>query len=664
MMAERREAGLRRAVGIRLLASVLLVNLAMAVFVSLGVVADEALGVTPLVFVVTGLVFLLVLLAYLEGTAMLPQAGGAAGFARRGLGELSSFLVGWALLLDYLILSVLTAYFAVHYLGSIPGLEALLDSPLDAVSTGALVVGGAIFSMRGVRAGARTTFAIAITALGAQLLLAVLGFALVFEPDLISATLDIGTTPTWGGVLFALPIAMIGFTGLDTIANLGEEVDEPGRDIPRPMIWSAVVSVLVFVAMSIVALNAQPVRGSGEAAHTPLGQTDGWVDRPVIGIVDALDLPGGLDDMVRAAIGLLAAGVLFLASNAAIAGMARIAYFMGRNRQAPSALFRVDRRTGVPRVAVTSLTVIALLLLLVTVSLSDSAVVLAQVYAFGATLTSTFACFAILRLRWTEPELERPFLAPGTIRVAGRPVSLLVLAGALASLTMWCIVLATHDAARVVGLAWMVFGFVCYGTYRIVHGLPLASRAEPRELQVASIDASAYRRILVAVRPERGLLYGAGDAELIGLAHKLLDGGSDEPAEVAVMLVHELPLIDPLDAPLGDVEVETMRRLSQIRDAASKLDMRLSSSVTRARAAGRAICQEAHRRDADAVLLATRAKERHGDQAFGKCVAYVLRHAPCDVVVLTLPEQTLRQARTGRDDAHAGAGVAARRGKE
>jgi nucleotide-binding universal stress UspA family protein len=114
------------------------------------------------------------------------------------------------------------------------------------------------------------------------------------------------------------------------------------------------------------------------------------------------------------------------------------------------------------------------------------------------------------------------------------------------------------------------------------------------------------------------------------------------------MLVHELPLIDPLDAPLGDVEVETMRRLAQIREAAAKLDLRLSSSVTRARAAGRAICQEAQRRNADAVLLATRSKERHGDQAFGKCVAYVLRHAPCDVVVLALPEQTLRQARSNR----------------
>jgi APA family basic amino acid/polyamine antiporter len=640
-MAERREAGLRRGVGLGLLASVLLVNLATAVFVSLGVVADEALGVTPVVFVVAGLVFLLTMLGYIEGTAMLPQAGGAAGFARAGLGELSSFFAGWALLLDYLILVVLTAYFSVHYLGSIPGLGGLLHSPTDSYATGAMIVAVALLALRGVKAGARIALAVALLAVVAQLLLAVLGFALVFETDLISSGLDIGTTPTWDGILFALPIAMIGFTGLDTVANLGAELDKPGRDIPRPVIWSAVVSVLMFVALSVVALNAQPVTGHGETASTAIGTSQGWVDRPVIGIVEALGLSGAGDALVRGLFGVLAASVLFLAASSAVSGMARAAYFMSANRQAPSALFSIDRRTGVPRVAIAMLTGVALLLLAVTVSVTESAVVLAQVYAFGATLTAFMAGLSMVKLRLTRPDLERPFLAPGNVLVRGRPVSLFVLAGTLAAGAMWVIVIATHDVARVVGLGWMIFGFVGYGTYRFTHGLPLLALAQAREVRAPSIDARSYRRILVAVRPERGLLYGAGDAELVGLAHKLLDPQDPRPAEVSVMLVHELPLVDPLDAPLGDVELQTMRRLTQIREAAATLDLRLSSSVARARAAGRAICQEAQRRDADAVLLATRAKQRQGDETFGRCVSYVLRHAPCDVVVLSLPKHTL-----------------------
>lgn len=645
-MAERREAGLRRGVGRSLLASVLVGNLAMAVFVSLGVVANEALGATPLVFVVTGLVFLLTLLGYIEGIAMLPQAGGAAGFTRRGLGELPSFLAGWALLLDYLILVVLTSYFAVHYLGSVPGLSMLLASPMDSWLTATVMVGVTMLTLRGVRAGLFVAITVAAVAIVAQLLLAILGFVLVFEPDLLASRLDLGTTPSWAGFLFALPIAMLGFTGLDTVANLGEELDQPGRDIPRPMIWSAVVSVFVFVLMSVVALNALPVRGSGPAATTDLGRADGWVDRPVIGIVQALGLPSVLEAAMSALFGLLAAAVLLLAANSATAGMGRVAYSMARNRQAPSALFRVDRRVGVPRRAIVVLTGFALLLLAVTVSLGERAVVLAQVYAFGATFTAFLAGVAILRLRAVEPELERPFVAPGNVVVRGRSISLFVLAGTLAALAMWLVVMATHDAARVVGLGWMVLGFVLYGTYRITHGLPLASRAEPRVVQPPSIDARSYHRMLVAVRPEPGLLYGAGDAELIGLAHKLLDPHAERASEVAVMLVHELPLTVALDAPLGDIERHTMQRLTGIREAAGMLNLRLSSSVARARAAGRAICQEAQRRDADVVLLATRSKRRQGDAAFGKCVAYVFRHAPCDVVLLMLPDESLRGAAT------------------
>ncbi|MCW2928824.1 MAG: amino acid permease [Thermoleophilia bacterium] len=647
-MAERRQPGLKPGVGLGLIAGVLSINLAMAVFVSLGVVADEALGVTPLVFIATGSVFLLTLLGYIEGIAMLPQAGGAAGFAQRGLGDLWSFLAGWALLLDYLILVVLTAYFSVHYVGSIPGLHFLLDSPVDAYATGAMIIGVALLTLRGVRASARAGIIVALVALVAQLLLAVLGFALVFEPSLLTARLEIGTTPTWSGILFALPIAMIGFTGLDTIANLGEEIDKPGRLVPRPLIWSALVSVVVFVAMSVVGLTAQPVTGTGAAASTQLGQADGWVDRPVIGIIDALGLPGGVETTFRTVIGLLAAAVLLLAASTAVAGMGRAAYFMSRHRQAPSALFRIDRRTGVPRRAVAVLTLLSLVLLAVTISLSDSAVVLAQVYAFGATFTTTLAGLAIMRLRYTEPDLERPFIAPWNVQLGRGRVSLLVLAGTIASGAMWVLVIATHDAARVVGLAWMVFGFVGYATYRITHGLPIRARVDPRQIESPDIDARSYRRLLVAVRPEPGLLYGAGDAELIGLAQKLLDSDDPRPTEVAVMLVHELPLILPLDAPLGDIERETMRRLSGIREAASSLDVRLSSSVARARAAGRAICQEAQRRDSDAVLIAMRSKHRHGDEVFGKCVSFVLRHAPCDVVVLSLPEESLRAAGDAR----------------
>lgn len=653
--------------GLGRIAALLFLNLAAAVFVSLGVVADEALGVTPLVFVVAGTVFLLTLLAYLEGMAAMPQAGGAAGFTRRGLGELTSFFAGWALVLDYLILVVLSASFAVHYLGSIPGLGALLELPADTVGTTILICLVALLAARGVRAGARAAIVVSLVALVAQLLLAALGLAIAIEPDAMATPVALGTTPSWSGILFALPIAMIGFTGLDSVANLGGELDKPGRDVPRPMIWSSVVSVAVFVAMSAVALQAQPVTGSGSDAATKLASEDGWLDRPVIGIVEALDVSDGLDGALRLVFGMLAATVLFLTANAAIAGVGRIAFFMSHHRQAPSALAAIDRESGVPRTALALVTIFAVGLLVVTVSVSESAIVLAQVYAFGATFTSFVTCAAIIRMRFCEPELERPFRAPLNVRVGSGSVSVLAVAGCAASLAMWVLVLATHDTARVVGIGWMVAGFVAYGTYRLTHGLPLTTRVDPRSSVPLHIDAQSYRRILIAVRPEPGLLSGAGDAEIVGLAHKLLDQPEGERAEVSVMLVHELPLVQPLDAPLGDVELRSMRRLAAIREVADRLGLRLSSTVARGRAAGRAICQEAQRREADAVLLAIRKRKRKGDEVFGRTVTYVLRHAPCDVLVLALPEETLQRAAAVQAAAKRGrkqAAVATGRGEE
>ncbi|MCW2950482.1 MAG: universal stress protein [Thermoleophilia bacterium] len=645
-MATRRDAELKQDVRQGRLAAVLFVNLAMAVFVSLGVVADRAVGLTPAVFVAAGMVFLLVLVGYIEGIMMLPQAGGAAGFTRRGLGELTSFFAGWALMLDYLILIVLTSYVGVHYVGSIPGFGWMLESPGDAFTAAGFIVAVACMSLRRLRPSARVSITISIVALVAQLGLAVLGFVLVFHVGTITATLDIGVTPTWHNILYALPIAMIGFTGIDSVANLGGEMHRSGRTVPRPLIWSAVVSVCMFVVMSMVALNAQPVTGTGASATTPLGDQNAWVDRPVIGIVDGLGLGSGLEHVVRILMGVLAVLVLFLAASSALAALGRVAYFMSRHRQAPSALLQLDRRTGAPKRAIFGLAFLALLLLAFTASAKDSAVVLAQVYAFGATLTATLAGVALIRLRFVEPDLDRPFLAPLNVRIKGRSVSLLMVFGTAGAFAMWLIVLATHDTARAVGLVWMIAGFVLYGTYRLTHGLPLARRAAIREYKAPRIDAQAYKRVLVAVRPEGGARWGAGDAEVIALAQKLMDTSDGQTPEVDVMLVHELPLTEALDAPLGDADAATVRRLARIRDVAARLDLRVSSSVSRARAAGRAICQEAELRGVDAVLLATRTKRRTGDEVFGKCVAYVLRHAPCDVVVLALPEASLRRTGT------------------
>jgi APA family basic amino acid/polyamine antiporter len=634
-MARKRRQQLTPSIDTIAVIGMLLANIAMGGFLVLGVTATDALAATPLLFIVAGVIFLLTLFTYLEGIAMLPQTGGASGFARIAFNELVSFMAAWALVLDYLIIVGGTAFFAVHYLASVPGLGLLLRQPAEAIATVVLIVLVAFANIRKLSIGVTFGAVLPAIAVLAQVLVVVMGMVMLLDPDVLAASITWGESPTWQQLAFALPIAMIGFTGLDVVANLSGELREPGAQLPRPAMYAAVVAVLLFVALGIIGLSAFPVEQTTSGAVTELGTT--WVDRPVIGIVEALPLGEPLQSMFTTIIALIAAGVMLLAAQTGMGALGRIGYAMSLNRQMPTVLGRLGREAATPAGAVLIFAGLAIMLVLLAFALNSSALVLAQMYAFGAMFSMTVAGAAIIRLRFLEPDISRPYRAPLNIRIRGARVSLVSVVGVVLTAGMWVLVLATHDTARVVGVIWMVVGTVTYMGYRMTRGLSITRRATIRPASTVAISARVYDKILLPIRPERGRLWGAGDAELAALAHKLLDDGG----QITTMLVHELPLTLPLDAPLGEVEQVTGERLSLLRKATAKFNVRLSSTVARSRAAGRAICQEAARRDVDAIVLAMRFKRRGGDITFGRTVSYVLRHAPCDVVVMSFPLDSL-----------------------
>jgi basic amino acid/polyamine antiporter, APA family len=507
----------------------------------------------------------------------------------------------------------------------------------------ALITSVGLVNIRAVRVSSRLSVVVSAVALVAQIGLAVLGLALVFEPSVLREAVQLDGGAGLSGLAFALPIAMIAFTGLDAMANLSGELRNPERLIARPMIISAIVSVVMLVGMSALALSAMPVTGSGANADTALARSDeagGFIDRPLVGVVQNLPVSSGVEDALSALVAILAAIVLFLIANVSLNGLSRLVYAMSVNRQLPSALTRIDRKTGVPAVAVGVFSLVSIGLLVLTETLRSSALVLAQLYAFGAMLSLTVAIAAVIRLRYREPDMPRPVKAGLNIRVGGGEISLVAVAGLVAAFGVWLLVLFTHDAARVLGMIWMVAGFVLYGTYRVTHGHGLRATAEQHATREVQIEASQYNTILLAMRPEKGKLWGSGDAELAALAYKLLDDRT--AGKVAAMLVHELPLTVALNADIGSDEQLTTKRLTLLRAVTDKLGVRLTSTIMRARAAGRAICQEAERRDVDAVVMATRLKRRTDDLVFGKTVSYVLRHAPCDVVILSFPPASLK----------------------
>src|SRR5437870_8243579 len=134
----RKIAGLQRVLDAPALFSVAYGDIASSIYVALGIIALHALGLTPEVLALVGALFLVVSLSYAEGTAAIPETGGAATFVRRAFNDLAGFLTGWALFLDYLIVIALSAFFLPHYLGAAFKVGSLQHHPWDLV-TGALV---------------------------------------------------------------------------------------------------------------------------------------------------------------------------------------------------------------------------------------------------------------------------------------------------------------------------------------------------------------------------------------------------------------------------------------------------------------------------------------------------------------------------------------------
>src|SRR5437660_11798272 len=198
----RKLPGLKRELDARALFSVAYGEIASSIYFALGVIAAHALGLTPIVLLLVGVLFLVVATSYAEGTAALPETGGAATFVRRAFNDLAGFLTGWALFLDYLIVIALSALFLPHYLAGALKVGAIGKSPWDIVLAVAVIV--AVACIRLVRRSAfyRYGIVVAVLDLITQAGLVALGFAFLFSGSALTRGISIGTSPSWHQLAF------------------------------------------------------------------------------------------------------------------------------------------------------------------------------------------------------------------------------------------------------------------------------------------------------------------------------------------------------------------------------------------------------------------------------------------------------------------------------
>jgi APA family basic amino acid/polyamine antiporter len=588
-------------------------EIASSLYFALGIVAAYALGLTPAVLLGAGVFFLLVSLSYAEGTAAIVETGGAASFVRRAFNDLLGFLTGWVLFLDYLIVIALSALFLPHYLGAALGLESLSDSPGDVVIA-VLVIAG-IAGVRLVRHSQLHTMGLLVAALdlATQLLLVALGLALVFSPDAITSGIDVGASPTWDDLAFALPLAMLAFTGLETVANLAEETREPGRTLPRSLFSAIGLVVLITVLIAAVGLSALPVEGG----ETELAEE--WLFAPLVGIVSALGLPSGLEDVLRVYVGLTGALVLFAAATTSMSGFTRLAHSLGEHGQLPRAFGRLNRRTLVSPQAIVAVAVISIAFVIGSVAANDGVAFLASLYSFGVLLAFAAAQIAVVRLRVQEPDLPRPFRAPLLAPFIGVPVAIFV----------WVIAMVTHPGARYAGPAWLVAGIVLYAAVRRrAHRSLLGDPGPAAELP----PGADFHRVLVPMK------LGAVGEEMIATAIAL---AKERRASIDALFVMKVGLEHGLDAELHDLEEAAAASLAEAQLLGDENGVPVNLVTVRSRSIGQAIVAEAALRGADLIVLGSAARWRRQSAFFSPTVDYVLRHAPCEVLVVAFPQGVL-----------------------
>jgi APA family basic amino acid/polyamine antiporter len=383
----------------------------------------------------------------------------------------------------------------------------------------------------------------------------------------------------------------------------------------------------------------------------------------MLGIAESFDTPW-VADSLKYVLAAAATATLIGAANSAMLGLSRLAFSLSTNRQIPSAIGRLHPTRSTPYVVITLAALAAAAL-----TVPQDLELLVGIYAFGALVGLTIAHLSIIRLRFKEPARPRPYTMPFNVTVRGALLPLPAVLGTLAGLLAFGALVATHQGARYVGVAWMAGGVLLYVVYR------------------KSQDKSLLRRVLVpaeALRGERpGVEYGsilvplfgtALDDDIVQTAGRLAaeedaDAFEDEMgATIEAVWIFEVPMSLPIDAPLPDEQLRHARAaLARAKAVGEEYEgVHVATATVRARRVGQAIIEEAKRRGVQAVVLAAEepSKIRGGallggrsgqrDNFVGEVTKYVVSRAPCQII-LTAPPATERRVSDAKADEAPGA---------
>jgi len=688
---KREGQSLNKVLGVPALFSTAYGNVGSSIYYALGVVAASALGLTPVVFMLTGLLFVTTAFSYAEATTMFPEAGGSSSFARHTFNEFVSFGAGWALMLDYIITIAISAFFVPNYLAAFwPMFKVWPYNSIGGIAVIAFLV---VVNIVGIKEAARINIILAVLDLGTQVLLAIVGVFVFVSPKVLISQIHLGVAPTWHQLIYGISIGTVAYTGIETISNMAEESSDPGRDVPKAVKYVLAAVLGVYFAISMVGLSAmtvnynvlpvnpathktQPVPAvpaPGELAETgpyvfkdnpdqdiyvrvnkdnleklyvepvtAIGdvykQNGQWVTKlwgTQLGNVYETDplqgivqnLPDSLNWMKI----ILTPWIAILAATILLIGTN--AGIIGSSRLAYSMASHKQLPPILGRVhpkRYTPYVAIALFGFIAAILVAPGSIAaLADLYAFGAMISFTVAHICVVTLRFKMPDYPRPWRTPINIPFRGTSIPVLAVIGGLGTTAVWFVVVFTHATGRAVGLSWMAAGLVMYVVYRKYKGYSLTKTVEKVVVPESMQADIDYNQILVPITGTR-----ISD-EMMVLACQL---ATEKKSSIDGLYVIEVPLNLPVDARLVNERAKADKVLKAAAVIADQFKVKFTPHVVTARQAGKAIVEEAVERRSEVIILGTMRKRRIGDLVFGRTTDFVLDHAPCEVLLNLVPK--------------------------
>ncbi|MBO0744557.1 MAG: APC family permease [Candidatus Dormibacteraeota bacterium] len=510
-MVVRRRTKLPRTLGTGALFSACYGNVGSSIYYGLGVTAAFALGLTPVALVLAGCIFITTALCYAEGTAAMPQAGGSSSFARRAFNLPLGFFIGWVQLLNYTATVAISSYTAVAYLAALgrylPFLTAVQQPVVHVVVTVILVGLLIVINVIGIQESSLMNLVLSLLDLGTQLLLVLLGALLLINIGTLIHNVHLGVAPTWGNFLVAISLGMVTYTGIETISNMSEEARNPGRTVPRATFMVIAAVMVVSAALPTIGVSVFPVHYD-PATHqflTDLGSPR-YRNDPVSGIVGQFH-PAWLAQAAQAWVSILAFTILVIGSNAGLIGISRLSYSLASRDLFPKAFARLHPRFQTPYVAIVVFGIASCVLVL-----SGEITLMAAVYSLAATFAFSSAHLSVIRLRYVEPDMRRPFRIPLNIPFGRSSIPLLSALGFFAIATVFLqLMLENVNSSSLILLGWFAAGVLAWIAYRRYRRAPLwepmARAPEPPRAGAPSPEVESQpreQRVRVKRRPSSG----------------------------------------------------------------------------------------------------------------------------------------------------------------